>query len=710
MYSNIFVDYRKSEICLWEYEDDKKVLKRLPAPLFFFLKDKLLKNPEYKTIFGDPARKIETDTIYAYKKKIERLKASGMELFESDIPLETKFIVSHYLGQELTIPDFDIWLLDIEVHSEKGFPKPEDANSPITIITVWSTKQQKYFIFAERDFNTDFLDIANEKYEKTIIANENELLKQFMTFVRNSHPDFLSGWNSNFFDIPYIVNRINKIFHEDAASELSPIGVVREIETTMKNGKVKKTYSIAGISCIDMLEVFKTYTFSARASWKLDSIAEEEIGENKLEYTGTLVDLYNNDWQKYVEYNVHDVRLLKKLEAKKKFLNILFSFCYGCRVPFEFYQKTVRVLDGAFLSELSKKNIVLPDVKRDIEPKKFPGGYVKDPIKGLHEWTVSFDATSLYPSIMMGWNISPETKIGRVDSQYVPDLRKLISGKDIDDYLVTFSGIETSIRELAKLIKEKNFCLAGNGAIYRQDVKGIVPSFIAEWFGKRKYYKELMLEAERNNNKAEYSAHDARQINYKLLLNSCYGYLSTPYSRFYDLDNAMAVTLTGQSITKTVGDTVDSYFASKFSSSQLAMRYNAQNIENVSTYCDTDSVAPNSLLNINNKEIEIKDVFIELFNNKDNEVKFKSDNKTFVYPKNLELPFFDENDKKIKQGKVRFIYKHMVKKKMYRIKTKSGKFIDITADHSCMILDKNNKLQEIKPINLKKGDRTIIIK
>jgi hypothetical protein len=349
-------------------------------------------------------------------------------------------------------------------------------------------------------------------------------------------------------------------------------------------------------------------------------------------------------------------------------------------------------------------------VKRDIEPKKFPGGYVKDPIKGLHEWTVSFDATSLYPSIMMGWNISPETKIGRVDSQYVPDLRKLISGKDIDDYLVTFSGIETSIRELAKLIKEKNFCLAGNGAIYRQDTKGIIPTFVEEWFNKRTTYKKLMYKAEKEGNSLDYARYDALQLNHKILINSVYGFVSTPYSRFYDLDNAMAVTLTGQSITKTVGDTVDSYFASKFSGSDLANRYNAQNIENVAIYCDTDSVGPNSIIKVCGKDIKIKDLFQNLYDDINNEVKFKSGNKTYVYPKNLELPFFDESEKKIKLGKVNFVYKHMVKKKMYRVKTKSGKFIEITEDHSCMILDKLNNLVEVKPINLKKGDRTIIIK
>jgi DNA polymerase elongation subunit (family B) len=590
MYSNVFMDHRKSEIQYWEYENGVKIHKTVPAPLFFYYKDKTLKNPEYHTIFGDPARKIECARWNDYKQKRDRLKATGMELYESDVPLETKFIIENYMGQELKVPKFDIWYLDIEVHSDRGFPKAEEANYPITVITVWSTKDDKYYIFAERDFDTKFLDDRGEKFSKFIFASEEKLLKAFIRFVYDRHPDFLSGWNSNFFDIPYIVNRANKIIDEDAACGLSPIGVVREIEQTLKNGKVKKTFFIGGISTIDLLEVFKTYTFAAKPSWKLDSIAEEILGEQKLHFDCTLAELYKDRWQDYMEYNVHDVRLLKKLEAKKGFLNILVSFCYGCHVPFESYQKTVRVLDGAFLSKLAEEKIVLPDVNRELEASKFPGGYVKDPIKGLHEWTVSFDATSLYPSIMIGWNISPETKIGKVESAYVSDLRKLIGGKEVEDYDIKFSGLDMTLKELATLILENKFCLAGNGAVYKQDKVGIVPRFVDEWFKKRNNYKRLMLEAEKNGDKDAKVLYDSLQLNYKILINSVYGYLSTPYSRFYDLDNAMAVTLTGQSITKTVNDTMNGYFAQKFEESGLAKKYEAKNIDNVSIYCYTDSI------------------------------------------------------------------------------------------------------------------------
>jgi len=590
MYSNVYMDHRKSQIIYWEYENGVKVKKTAPAPLYFYYKDKALKNPDYHTIYGDPARRIECEKWYDYKQKIDRLKASGLELYESDVPIETKFIISNYLGQTLKVPKFDIWYIDIEVHSEKGFPKPEEANYPITIITVWSTKDDMYYIFAEKDFDTKFLETAGEKFKKFIFPSEEKLLRAFSKFLINKHPDFLSGWNSNFFDIPYIVNRYRNLFGEESIGELSPIGVVREIEQTLKNGKVNKTYMIGGISTIDLLEVFKTYTFAAKPSWKLDSIAEEEIGEKKLSYTGTLVELYNNNWQIYAEYNIHDVRLLKKLEAKKGFLNILFSFCYGCHVPFDHYQKTVRVLDGAFLSKLAEENIVLPDVNRDLVKEGFPGGFVKDPINGLHEWTVSFDATSLYPSIMIGWNISPETKIGKMASSIVPDVRKIIGGKEIDDYNIMFGGIEMGINELATIIKTNNFCVAGNGSVYKQDKMGIVPRFVNEWFLTRNEYKRKMLEAQAAGNKDDEVIYNNLQANYKILINSVYGYLSTPFSRFYDIDNAMAVTLSGQSITKTVNDTVNGYFAEKFETSPLGEKYNAKNVENVCIYADTDSL------------------------------------------------------------------------------------------------------------------------
>lgn len=589
-YSNVYFDRRKSVINYWEYNNGVKEQKVAPAPLFFFTHatDEQQEDCDYRSIFGDKLKKHEFKTWRQFKEKREYFTDAGIPLYESDVPIETKFIIQHYDGINIQVPEFDIHYIDIEVHSEEGFPRPENADFPVKIITVWSTKKEEFFVWAEKDFDSSFLN--TEKITKFIIDDESKLLTHYMNWTRKVHPDFLSGWNSNGFDIPYIMNRVENLLGEGEYNKISPINNVRSHEMTLKNGQMKKLFQIGGISTVDMLEVFQNYTFSQRASWKLDDVAEDYLGEKKLDYDGTLSELYNKDWQLYCEYNIQDVRLLRKLEEKTRFLNILTAFCYGCRVPFDFYQKTVRVLDGAFLSELYKENLVLPDVAR-LPKQKFPGGFVKEPIKGLHEWTVSFDATSLYPSIMMGWNISPETKIDKIKASYVDSIMSALSTGEVSDKIIlTESDEEFTLEEIVNLIKNHNLALAGNGSLYTQDKVGLVPRFVKQWFDKRKYYKNLMTDAKKKGNKDDEQKFDSLQLNYKILINSVYGYLSTNYSRFYDIDNAMGVTLTGQTITKRVSETVENFFANKWSEHPLGKKRNVENFEGASIYCDTDSV------------------------------------------------------------------------------------------------------------------------
>jgi DNA polymerase elongation subunit (family B) len=607
MYSSIYFSPLGSEVYCWEYENGRKVLSKNPAPLFFYVKDTNNKDSEYKTIFGDPAKRVEFSSWRKYKDAIERYREWGTQTFESDVAIETKFVISNYLGMELKVPKFDVHFLDIEVHSEVGFPRPEDANSPITIITTWSTKHEKFFIFAEKDFDESFITAAGEKCEKFIFDKEEDMLKEYMAWVRNEHPDIMSGWNSNGYDIPYIINRARKLFgykenekgytEEDGAADLSPIGVIRNRRIPIDEFNFEIKYEIAGINLLDYMEVFQNYTFSEQESWKLGHIAQLELGETKVEFNGSLADLYK-DWQKYVEYNVQDVRLLRKLDAKKKFLNLLVTFCYGCRVPFEHYVKTTKVLDGAFLSKLAEEKVVLPDVNRKLveemklKKEKYPGGFVKHPEAALHEWAVSFDATSLYPSIMMGWNISPETKICVIDSKHVKPLMKYMSrGVECDDE-VTILKQRMTINELGDLIKDKKWCLAANGAIYRTDVQGIIGRFVKEWFNKRKDYKKKMLKAKDAHDEAKASEYDGLQHNFKILINSVYGYLGTPHSRFFDWDNAVAVTMTGRAITTTCISAIDGYFKSDAWINNKKYRLGETNkpIDNTIIYGDTDSL------------------------------------------------------------------------------------------------------------------------
>lgn len=660
-YSNVHFDRRKSEIHLWSYNDSgHKEHTIKPAPLYFYSENS---DGDYTTIDGRKAKRINCKTHREFKEKIAAKKSIGIETFESDVSIETKFIVGEYLGQSLPIPEFDIHYFDIEVQSDEGFPIAEEANYPVVAITVWSTKKQKFTIFAEKEFDDSFMSESTEEYEIIIDNDESQLLKKYIKWIFDEDPDILSGWNSNGFDIPYLVNRISKLLGSKWVNRLSPINKVTEYEIRISDSRHEKRYNIAGRSCLDLLEVYKNYTFQERENYRLGTVTKVELGDDitKNEYEGSISDFYHDDWDGYMKYNIQDTRLLKLLEDKLGYIKMLINFCYGCRVPFQQYMKTTRVLDGAFIAELTKDKIVVPDVNRDLKDVSYPGGFVAEPDRGIHSWVFSFDARSLYPSIMMGWNISPEMKVAVLnkksveniyncwtgyvydDSQIlnfnnksfkvddfcdyvreseslkivnelggfheiangdaVREIMKCLSSKKYRNMNVSWNDEVIDVETVASRIKEGNYCLCSNGVIYDQHTVGVIPRFVRSWFNKRREFKELMIEKEkeaaqykdRDKIKYENLLQDAKyynllQLNYKILINSVYGYLGTVYSRFYDFDNCVAVTITGQSITKTVKNSLDQFFLKKFPESKLGKKYNATPIENFVIYGDTDSV------------------------------------------------------------------------------------------------------------------------
>lgn len=594
MYSAVYFQKSNSKIHWWEYDEDgNKTHFMDSAPLYYFVKSK---NGEYKSIYGDSLKKVEFENYAKMKNSRYTNKDIGRDMFESDVPVENRFILDKWAGQTLNSPPLDIHYVDIEVHSERGFPTPDDADHPITIITVWSTKHHKYFIFAEKPFDTKFLEDPNTgemKHWVRFFDTEEELLKTFIKFVRKSHPDIMSGWNSNGYDIPYLINRSYKLLSEYQTRKISPINIINPRTKKVKFGgllKEVKMYEIAGINCVDYLELYKKYTANQQESYKLDYISRVELKEKKLEYDGTLKELYHSDWQKYVEYNVQDVNLLIKLDKKLGYMNLMMNICYNCRVPFQQYATLTKVLDGAFMSRLSADKIILPDVERKEKNEKYIGAYVRDPVVGVHEWVVSYDATSLYPSIMMEHNISPETKIAKLHTYNATIIMDILEGKDVSESEKnSITTTKETCREWADKIRKNSWSIAPNGAVYRHDKRGVVPMFVEEWFNKRKEHKNLKLEAEKVGDHAEASLQHALQYNYKILINSCYGYLGSEYSRLYDEDNAIAITTTGQECLKTTMEKVDAFFMEKWPDNKIGKRLGAKKCDNIVVYGDTDS-------------------------------------------------------------------------------------------------------------------------
>ena len=652
------------------------------------------------------------------------------------------------------------------------------VNPKNTIIHIRNTMMNKELITKIKDYSfhkrrsatiilsklKEYKDSSNKKNnfcynEKEgfvkILSIENTNTKVKMYDIETTNHEFITSGcrthNCNGFDLPYIINRTNKLFGkkedlekieeinrkniEDGSfykkyyfceqiKKISPIKHISAFQQKINKGSgggkftvYDDIYSFGGIANIDMMDVWKEYTFGERSSWALNSVAEDVLGEKKLEYDGTLQSLYEDDWQTYVEYNVHDVRLLKKLEDKQKFLNLLVQFCYGCRIPFDFYTKTVRILDGAFLSELYEDKIVLPDVDRTLEHETFPGGYVKEPKSDLYEWIVSYDLTSLYPSIMRQWNISPEMKVLKVDT---PDIKKVREHlKDNNKHLehevyIPLKDKSVPIEKFCKWLKDKNYTFSNYGVVYNQEKEGFIPSFLTKWFNERKRYKGLMQQAETDGDKQAEVYYDSQQHNRKILLNSVYGYLGTRFSRLYDLDNAMSVTLNGQSVTKRAIKSVDNLFRKNFEKTKLGkkLKFNkTRQTKDIVIYGDTDSsyyddnIRPKSL---NGKEINFRDFYNISEKDSKNDTKKHADGRDFVFFKNNEqLPYYDEEAKKVVYGKIDYIYRHFTTKNIFKIKTKTGKEINVTEDHTCIVLDNEGLTKEVKPLDIKKGDKII---
>lgn len=444
--------------------------------------------------------------------------------------------------------DFDkisIAVVDIEVGSENGFPDPYLANEPITAITMTLINGRTY-VFGCGEYEVQ----GKEQYFKC--KDEWTLCKTFLTIWNDCSPDVITGWNTKFFDIPYLVNRFRKILGEPEAKKLSPWGMIteRKVIDRFKGNKELIAYTLVGIASLDYIELYKWFAPGGRSqeSYRLDHIAYVELGDKKLSYEeyGNLHNLYKMNYQMFIEYNIKDVELILRMDDKLKLIELALTLAYDTKSNFEDVFAQTRMWDSLSYSYLLKKKIIVPPKIVKDKDSRFEGAYVKEVQVGLHHWVSSFDLNSLYPHLLMQYNISPETLIEPED--YTDDMREIImSGVSVDKMLI--KGVDTS--------KLKNATLTPNGQFFRTDIRGFLPQMMEEMYEDRKKFKKMMLkskqEYENETDKSKkyeltklISRYDNLQLAKKLSLNSAYGALGSQYFRFYDLRMAVAVTLAGQ--------------------------------------------------------------------------------------------------------------------------------------------------------------------
>jgi len=416
-----------------------------------------------------------------------------------------------------------------------------------------------------------YVDADDCFYVRLSEINEVERIVPMVDIKTNSGYFYANGiktHNCDGFDVPYLYNRLKNVFDDKTAKRLSPIGKIYY-------NKFQERYFIAGISCLDMMKLYKNFTFGQRSSYSLDAIAKLELKEGKIQYDGTLDKLYREDKEKFIDYNVHDVRLVKMIDDKMKFIELAKGICHKGHVPLEDFQFSSRFLDGAILTYLKRKGkIVVPNrpIKEGefsyTEEPKFEGAYVKDPVPGKYHWLVDLDATSMYPSIIMTLNISPECKIAKLKEWSNSDFQKGVEKTykiELGDKIIEFDKTE-----FEKFISQENLGISSNGVLYELTNKGIIPEILEVWFDERtemknlvkKYGKELNADGSVNihydKNKLEF--YNTRQKIQKTLLNSLYGVLGLPSFRYYDLDNAEAVTTTGVDLIKFAQKVTNNYF------------------------------------------------------------------------------------------------------------------------------------------------------
>jgi DNA polymerase elongation subunit (family B) len=536
-------------------QDGKRVKQRIEYSPSLFLPSKRVTN--FTTLTGDY---LDQKVFGTTKEARDYIKQFDGVSGASKVYGQTRFEYAFIADQHQGMVDYDqdkvlIAVIDIEVGSENGFPDPYEANEPITAIAV-KYLNGKTYVFGCGDYVTQ----GEEVYVKC--KDEYSLCKQFMALWTKVCPDILTGWNTKFFDVPYIINRFRKILGEDETKTLSPWKYLTERKTRI-NGRELIAYDIVGVAALDYIELYKWYAPGGKSqeSYRLDNIAQVELGEGKIAYDeyDNLHALYRLNYQKFIEYNIKDVELIVRLEEKLKLLELGVTLAYDTKSNYEDIFAQTRMWDAMTYSYLREKNIIVPP--REVKEKDgmFEGAYVKTPKTGLHDWVASFDLNSLYPHLMMQYNISPETLIEPED--YTQEMRHVLSQGVSVDKLLTKS-VDTSGLE--------NVTLTPNGQFFRTDIQGFLPKMMEEMYQDRSKFKKMMLAAKQEyenqtdeSKKYEIEKRIAKynniQLAKKVSLNSAYGALGSQYFRFYDLRMALGVTTAGQLSIRWIENKINEY-------------------------------------------------------------------------------------------------------------------------------------------------------
>ena len=496
----------------------------------------------YKTLEGQYLKPIEFKDIMSARRFKKEVATSNSPIFGLE-RYHYQYIGSEYPEDiQWSKEHIKIFTLDIETTCEGGFPDVENPVEELLCITVKNQSNKQIITWGVGDFTTDRKDVTYVKCK-----HEKELLFEFVKFWIKNHPDVITGWNTKFFDLPYLMNRLKMIAGDKVASRMSPWNLINREEIHVR-GRPQTVYSLYGTVMLDYLDLYKWFIPTRQESYKLDYIGEVELGQNKNENPyGTFKEFYEKDFQKFVDYNIQDVEIVDALEDKLGLIDLSLTVAYDSKVNYDDIFSQVRVWDTLIANHLMRKNIAVPPREEHSKETKYEGAYVKEPILGQHKWIVSFDINSLYPHIIIQYNISPEKILGA--SAKGITVNKMLEGKLPLEHL-----------------KMEGCCVTPNGARFKNDSQGFLPEMMETMYNDRVVFKQRMLKA-----KAEYQktkdpklvkeiarCHNIQWAR-KIALNSAYGAVGNQYFRYYDVRQASGITTAGQFIIRFIEKKVNEY-------------------------------------------------------------------------------------------------------------------------------------------------------
>ena len=514
-----------NHILVREYKNGERVNRKVKYSPTLYVP--VQKETDFKTLDGKYVMPYKHDTIKDAKKFLEQYKQQPHLVFGLDRFAYTYLSESYPNSVDWDSDKILTVTIDIETRADNGFPDPQLANEEMLLITIKNQTTKKLVVWGLGDFKNDRDDITYIN-----CSNENQLLAEFMNFWTRNYPDVVTGWNTEFFDIPYLINRVTKVLGEDRAKEFSPWGLI-STRTVFSHGRNQQVYDITGVANLDYLQLYRKFTYTNQESYALNHIAFVELGQKKNDNPyDTFKDWYTKDYQSFLEYNIVDVELVDRLEDKMKLLELCLTMAYEAKVNYEDVFGQVKYWDVLIHNYLKKKNIVIPQKSYHSKAEKYEGAYVKEPQVGMHKWVMSFDLNSLYPHLIMQYNLSPETLVSG----------DFIKGLKVDSIL---KGVDFNLPD--------NTTITPNGALYRKDIKGFLPEMMQEIYNDRTVYKKKMLKAKQDyedTKDAKYLKYISRynniQMARKISLNSAYGAIGNQYFRYYDLAIAEGITTAGQ--------------------------------------------------------------------------------------------------------------------------------------------------------------------